>query len=120
MQSPSNLFELTVYSKLINILSLIRHNYFEIHNTSTVNPDVSFYKYVNQKRIAIAGDLLLNTNLNITEIALQSGFGSISAFIRMFKLINGCTPTEFRNMRDSGANPPRKEEKNPENKSIDV
>lgn len=160
-QNPGSLYELTVYSKLINMLSLIGHNYIESRTADTVSPNrrqeyankfmdiceyidkhcaedltledislrsgfskyhfsrlfkeftnVSFYKYVNQKRIAIAGDLLLNTNLNITEIALQSGFGSISAFIRMFKLINDCTPTEFRNMRDSGPASPRKEEEN--------
>jgi AraC-like DNA-binding protein len=59
---------------------------------------VSFYKYLNQKRIAHAKRLLLNPRLSVTEVALQSGFTSISAFIRMFRLANNCTPTEFRKM----------------------
>ncbi|WP_077610868.1 helix-turn-helix transcriptional regulator [Clostridium sp. Marseille-P2415] len=60
--------------------------------------NVSFYKYVNKKRIAIAETLLINPQLSITEVALRSGFSSQSAFIRMFKIIKSCTPTEFRQM----------------------
>lgn len=59
---------------------------------------VSFYKYLNKKRIEHAEKLLVDPQLSITEVALQSGFSSLSAFIRMFKLIKDCTPTEFRNL----------------------
>ena len=58
----------------------------------------SFYKYLNKKRIEQAEKLLVDPELSITEVALQSGFSSLSAFIRMFKLIKDCTPTEFRNL----------------------
>lgn len=60
--------------------------------------NVSFYRYVNGKRITLAESLLINPELTITEIAYQCGFSSISSFIRMFKLLKFCTPTEFRNM----------------------
>lgn len=59
---------------------------------------VSFYKYLNKKRMEHAEKLLVDPSLSITEVALQSGFSSLSAFIRMFKLIKDCTPTEFRNL----------------------
>lgn len=59
---------------------------------------VSFYKYVNQKRIAKAAELLIEPKNSITDIALSCGFSSLSSFIRMFKIVKGCTPTEFRNM----------------------
>lgn len=62
--------------------------------------DTSFYKYLNQKRIAHAKTLLFNPDLSVLEVAMQSGFASQSAFLRMFKQINGCTPTEFRKMYD--------------------
>lgn len=58
----------------------------------------SFYKYLNKKRIEHAEKLLVDPELSITEVALQSGFSSLSAFIRMFKLIKDCTPTEFRSL----------------------
>lgn len=58
----------------------------------------SYYKYLNQKRIEFAEQLLMDPEVNITEAAVRSGFNSISAFIRMFKQLKGCTPTEFRNL----------------------
>lgn len=63
--------------------------------------NVSFYKYVNQKRIALAEIFLIDPELTITEVALRSGFSSPSAFVRMFKLIKNCTPTQFRQMYSS-------------------
>lgn len=60
--------------------------------------NVSFYKYVNQKRIAKAAELLIEPKRSVTDVALSCGFSSLSSFIRMFKIIKGCTPTEFRNL----------------------
>ncbi len=58
----------------------------------------SFYKYVNQKRIAKAQELLIEPGNSVTDVALNCGFMSISSFIRMFKLHKGCTPTEFKSL----------------------
>ncbi len=58
----------------------------------------TFYRYLNQKRIEHAQKMLADPGIPVTEVALSSGFQSLSAFIRMFKLINQCTPTEYRNM----------------------
>lgn len=60
--------------------------------------DMSFYDYLNQRRVKEAEKLLLNPNLSITEIALRSGFSSISTFNRVFKNFKECTPTEFKNL----------------------
>ncbi len=59
---------------------------------------MSFYKYVNQKRIAKAQELLVEPRSSVTDVAVSCGYSSISSFIRMFKLHKGCTPTEFKNM----------------------
>lgn len=58
----------------------------------------TFYKYLNRKRIETAEKLLIDPSSSITDVAFGCGFTSISAFIRMFKQIKGCTPTEFRKM----------------------
>ena len=58
--------------------------------------NVSFYKYLNQKRIENAERLLTNPQMSVTEVSLASGFSSLSSFIRMFKLVKGCTPSEYR------------------------
>lgn len=61
----------------------------------------SFYKYLNERRIDYATNLLLDQSISITEVAVNSGFNSISAFMRMFKIIKGCTPTQFRSLNSS-------------------
>ncbi len=61
---------------------------------------MSFYKYLNTRRIAYSEKLLLDPDINVTEVAIRSGFNSISAFMRMFKIVRGCTPTQFRNLNN--------------------
>lgn len=58
----------------------------------------NFYDYLCFKRIQAAEMLLLKPELSITEIALQSGFSSLSTFNRTFKRSKNCTPTEYRNL----------------------
>jgi AraC-like DNA-binding protein len=56
----------------------------------------TFCDYLNIRRIKSAESLLAEPEFSITEIALQSGFSSISTFNRIFKQIKGCTPSEYR------------------------
>lgn len=60
--------------------------------------ELSFYQYLNKKRIMHAATLLMEPDISITDISLQCGFSSISAFIRMFKIHKSCTPSEFKKM----------------------
>lgn len=62
--------------------------------------NVSFYKYLSQKRIAHAKELLISGNYSIMEVAYLSGFSSHGAFTRMFKQVTGVSPHEFRKMYD--------------------
>lgn len=59
--------------------------------------DMTFYEYLNERRITKAEELLYTTVLSVTDIAMQSGFSSISAFNRTFKTMKGCSPSEYRN-----------------------
>ena len=56
----------------------------------------TFNDYLNFRRIKAAEEMLLDPALSITEIAMQSGFSSISTFNRLFKQMKNCTPSEFR------------------------
>jgi len=58
--------------------------------------DTSFYDYLCLRRLKAAETLLLTPDLPITEVALQSGFSSISTFNRVFKKYKECTPSEFK------------------------
>lgn len=55
----------------------------------------TFCDYLNYRRISHAEDLLTNHDCLITEIALQSGFSSISTF-NGCSSTKGCSPTEYR------------------------
>ncbi|MCR5420934.1 MAG: AraC family transcriptional regulator [Lachnospiraceae bacterium] len=68
--------------------------------------NISFYKYVNLKKIHYAEKLMLDHKISLSEVALKSGYNSISSFMRMFKIIKGCTPTEFKKMKDPRLNDP--------------
>ncbi|MDR2547603.1 MAG: AraC family transcriptional regulator [Lachnospiraceae bacterium] len=59
---------------------------------------MSFYKYLNNKRIENATRLLIDDRLSITDVAFRCGFGSSSAFTRTFKTVHDCTPSEFQTM----------------------
>ena len=61
---------------------------------------VSYYRYLNQKRIETAERMLTHPEHSVTEVALSCGFNSLSSFIRMFKSIKGCTPSEYRALFD--------------------
>lgn len=60
--------------------------------------NISYYKYLNKKRIENAEKMLIDKELTITDIALRCGFSNLSSFIRMFKIMNDCTPSEFKSM----------------------
>ncbi|WP_455620313.1 AraC family transcriptional regulator [Eisenbergiella sp.] len=59
---------------------------------------VSCYEYLISRRIAYAERLLLTPNLSITEVAMQSGFNSLSTFNRIFKTAKNCTPSSYKSL----------------------
>lgn len=60
--------------------------------------NISCYEYLTQKRIAYAEQLLIEPDISITQVAMQSGFNSLSTFNRVFKTQKGCTPSEYKNL----------------------
>lgn len=64
--------------------------YFNRQNGQT------FYDYVNSYRIQYAENLLKSTNFPLPEIAIKSGFNSISTFRRVFFASFGCSPNKYR------------------------
>lgn len=65
--------------------------------------DMTFTDFVNQYRINQAKTLLLY-DVSISEIAYNVGFDSIPYFNKLFKILVGETPTEFKNRHKSVAN----------------
>lgn len=61
-----------------------------------------FSNYVQHLRLTLAKQLLEATNLPITEVALRSGFPSVSYFIRSFNIAYGTSPLKYRKERIPG------------------
>jgi AraC family transcriptional activator of mar-sox-rob regulon len=57
---------------------------------------MSFVEHCNTRRVEKAARVLSSTELNITEVALGSGFSNLSHFHRQFKANYGLTPGAFR------------------------
>ena len=57
---------------------------------------ISFMQYVLHLRMSKAKDILLTTDLSITEVALSCGYQSVNLFIRNFKDMYGVTPLQYK------------------------
>ncbi len=57
---------------------------------------ITLVSFITQHRVAHAQRLLTTTDATITEIALQSGFSSMSRFNEAFSQISACSPREYR------------------------
>lgn len=58
---------------------------------------VSLSQFVNELRLNYAVNLLVNTNLKITDICYEAGFGNISSFYSLFSAAYHMSPKKFRN-----------------------
>ena len=70
------------------------------HFKKTMN--MSIINYIERTR-ALEAARLLNTNpkMTVETVMLESGFKSNRSFLRHFKNIYGCTPTEYKNRQNS-------------------
>ena len=60
---------------------------------------LTFREYLTQVRVERAKSLLINSGKNVTEIAYESGFQSLSQFHRVFRKVYGVSPGEMRSRR---------------------
>ena len=56
----------------------------------------NFIEYLTLQRVNAAQLLLIDSDMNITEVAYAAGFKSISSFNRVFKQLQGCSPRDYR------------------------
>ncbi len=52
--------------------------------------------YIIQCKLTMAKDLLVNSNLPISMVALELGYSNFSHFTQMFKRCEGMTPKDYR------------------------
>ena len=101
------------FSKLKKVLTFMRENFDKqitlddiaaVSETSTKYFSTFFknmtgktpFEYLNSYRIERASQLLLHSDINVTEIAYSCGFNDLSYFIKTFKSAKGVSPGQFR------------------------
>jgi AraC-like DNA-binding protein len=60
---------------------------------------ITIMQYVQQRRMALAEQMLLGSNASINEIAVACGFADVEYFSRTFKNIHGISPNRWRRER---------------------
>ena len=63
---------------------------------SKKNMGISFGNYLENIRLKKATDLIMTSNITITEIASQTGFNSQNTFYKAFKRVYNTTPRKFK------------------------
>jgi AraC-like DNA-binding protein len=87
------------YTKELSILLVEKETGISERQISTIikqRTGLSFNQFLNQLRITEARRLLIETKLNVSEIAYKVGYGNVSHFNRVFKSAVGYSPNEFR------------------------
>ena len=82
--------DLPAIAALVHMTPSAFCHYFKKYTRKT------FTQYVNEVRIGYACKLLIETDLNVSEIGYQSGYNSLSRFNKCFKLHRGKTPLGYR------------------------
>jgi AraC-like DNA-binding protein len=54
--------------------------------------------YLNENRVTHAQRLLVMSDASVLDVALDSGFGSLSRFNAAFKAVSGCSPRQYRKL----------------------
>ena len=58
--------------------------------------EISFAKYLSMVRLHYSIGLLTMSDMPVSDVAMNSGFNSLSTFIRQFKVFYGIAPAEYR------------------------
>ena len=59
----------------------------------------TYVSFLNELRVSHACRLLLNQDLNVTEVCYQSGFVNLSNFNRKFKAVTTYTPSQYQKIQ---------------------
>ena len=72
-----------------------------LYQTSRESFGMGIARYIKEKRMNLAGQLLLATNYKISTIAEMTGIGDYNYFTKLFKTEMGVTPKEYRKNADA-------------------
>jgi signal transduction histidine kinase/DNA-binding response OmpR family regulator len=68
----------------------------QLHRKLKATTDMSATEFIRVHRVKNASELLKNKDLVISDVCYASGFESTSYFSKQFKIVFGCSPTQYR------------------------
>ena len=89
----SHFFEASTIDDAAAQAGMSRRRFTQLFREAT---GTSWLDYVQQRRIAHARRLLVESTTPITSIAFECGFQDVSTFYRVFHRVVGCAPGQFR------------------------
>lgn len=116
IETASEPLDASAFRNILEICAYITENFrddigsAEIASSLDIHPKyaMSVFKkstgmtlneYLTLMRLSYAQSLLLQDDTNILDIALDSGFGSLSTFSQAFRKVTGQSPSDFRRQR---------------------
>lgn len=90
MNNYRNEIDLEHLSGLVNMAKGSVCRYFK------QNTGITVFEYLNKIKAEFACKLLMNNDLSIMDVCLDSGYNSLSHFNKQFKKATGITPREYR------------------------
>jgi AraC-like DNA-binding protein/mannose-6-phosphate isomerase-like protein (cupin superfamily) len=87
-------FKEDISIKVLSEMCNMSYSYFSRQFSKIIGK--TFKEYLNFIRINESEKLLLTSNINITEIAMETGFSNTSYFIKQFKQYKGVSPKQYR------------------------
>lgn len=57
---------------------------------------MSFKDYLNNYRVTVASEMLINSDRKVSDIAADVGYRDVDYFVSKFYEVHGCTPTKYR------------------------
>lgn len=88
----------TNYTQQISIADISERFFYSPEHISKLfrkHLNITYTDYILNKRIALS-QKLMETDLSLTDICFQTGFGSLSSFNRAFHKISGMSPSQYR------------------------
>lgn len=86
------------YTRQISISEISEHFFYTPAHISKLfkkHMNISYSDYLLNKRI-ILSKKLMESDLSLTDICFQTGFGSLASFNRAFHKISGMSPSQYR------------------------
>lgn len=101
------------YTEQISMAEVAEALGYEYHYFSQLFHDcfeMNFRAFINIYRFDLACELLTETDAEIIDIAMESGFQSLRNFNRIFKNLSGSTPQEYRTAANSSPSLPTRKD----------